>query len=396
MSNVNKFKVLIDAKKIDDGGIGASLRNLIEGLLMSRGIEVSLLGDKEKIGKYVWSNLVNLIEDNSKPYSLKESFWISKKIDFSNYDIFHTPHYTLPFKISIPSVATVHDIIHITHPRKFYYPFIAKIWINSTLKRASKIITVSEASKSALIKNFKYANENQDKIVVVPNAVSLRSVNEDEMQSKAEFSFNYLIAVFSNTMPHKGLEDLLWAYKKLEERFSKQNLPKLVLVGYGIQRLLESGEMKNFDISENVKVLGAVSNKRLTLLILNAKAMLVPSLAEGFYIPAIDAQSLGVPFICRPVPAICELLANNDFCAKSMSKEDFFEVIKNFLQLSFESGINYKLNEKRLEKYKIENVILKVLDVYSELTGKEIERPSIRPSKEASKEESLRETKAIA
>ena len=370
------FNVLIDAKKINDGGIGTSLRNLIKGLLTVPNINITLLSTKEKLSTYEWKDDINLIEDDTKPYSLKESFLLAKKIDFSQYDLFHTPHYTLPFNVNIPTVATIHDIIHITNPKKFYYPLIAKPCINSTLKRASKIITVSEASKNLLIDNFKYAKRNSNKIVVIPNAVSLKKLDSIEEIREKQYPFDYYISVFSNTMPHKGLNDLLWAYSRLEEKFAKYNLPKLILVGFGIQKLLDSNEIRNYKISKNVKVLGAVSTSKLTNLISHAKAMLIPSLAEGFYIPALDAQSLEVPFVTRPVPAICELLSKNDFCAKSMSKEDFYEEIKTFFQVSREHGFSYISNEKNLKKYKLENVLLRILDVYSEVTDKVIQRPS--------------------
>ena len=380
------FNVLIDAKKINDGGIGAYIRNLIEGLMLVPDVSVSILSTKEKIENYDWKDNVTLIEDNHKPYSFSESFLITKKIDFSKFDLFHVPHYTLPFRVNIPTVVTIHDIIHITNPKKIYYPYIAKPWINSTLKRASKVIAVSEASKNALIDNFKYARKNQNKITVIPNAVSLRSVTQEFHLEEKPFPFNYYISVFSNTMPHKGLSDLLWAYSKLEEKFSKYNLPKLILVGFGIQKLLDSKEIRNYKISQNVKVLGAVSDEKLTRLIANSNAMLIPSLAEGFYIPALDAQSLEVPFITRPVPAICELLSKNDFCAKSMSKEDFYEEVKTFFQISREHGFTYISNEKNLKKFKLENVLLRVLDVYSEVTGKVIKRPIVNDNSEELKE----------
>lgn len=82
------FNVLIDAKKIFDGGIGVSLRNLIEGLIKLPDIKVSLLGTKEKFKNFDWKDEVSLIEDNSKPYSFSESFLLSKKLIFQSSTFF--------------------------------------------------------------------------------------------------------------------------------------------------------------------------------------------------------------------------------------------------------------------------------------------------------------------
>ena len=71
------FNVLIDAKKINDGGIGAYIRNLIEGLMLVPDVSVSILSTKEKIENYDWKDNVTLIEDNHKPYSFSESFLIT-------------------------------------------------------------------------------------------------------------------------------------------------------------------------------------------------------------------------------------------------------------------------------------------------------------------------------
>lgn len=369
MEDTNRFRVLIDAKKIDDGGIGSYLKILIEGFLENGNIDVTLLSSKEKIIKYDWRNEVTLIEDDTKPYSIKESFSLKNKVDCSKFDIFHVPHYTLPFGINIPTIATIHDIIHITNPRKIYYPFISRPWIGSTLKRASKIITVSESSKKDLIQNFSYAKKNQNKIVVIPNAPSLEISNESK-----SLNFNYFVAIFSNTMPHKGLEDLLWAYSKLEEKFIDYNLPKLLLVGFGIEELLKSEWIKKQKLSPNVKLLGAVSKEKLSNLVHGAEALVIPSLAEGFCIQALDAQILKVPVISRPVPAVCEILSRNDFCAKSMSKEDFYETMKLFFQLSLERNFIYTVDEQHLKKYKKENIISLTLDLYSQVTGKNIKK----------------------
>ncbi len=369
MEELNRFKVLIDAKKIDDGGIGTYLRNLIEGFLANGNIDITLLSTKEKIIKYSWRNEISLIEDDSKSYSMKESFSLKNKVDFSKFDLFHVPHYTLPFGVNIPTIATIHDIIHITNPKKFYYPFVSKPWIASTLKRSSKIITVSESSKKDLIQNFSYAKNHQDKIVVIPNSSSLKFLNNEEAPN-----FKYFISIFSNTMPHKGLDDLLWAYNQLEKSFPNYDVPKLVLVGFGIEKLLKSEEIKNKKVSSNVKFLGAVSSEKLSSLVQNAKALLIPSLAEGFCIQALDAQVLNVPVVSRPVPAICEILSRNDFCSSSMSKESFYEAIKTFFQLSLERDFIYTVDNKHLKKYKKENIILRTLDVYSQVTGKIIKR----------------------
>ena len=56
------------------------------------------------------------------------------------------------------------------------------------------------------------------------------------------------------------------------------------------------------------------------------------------------------------------------------------------LKITREHGFTYISNEKNLKKFKLENVLLRVLDVYSEVTGKVTKRPIVNDNSEELKE----------
>jgi glycosyltransferase involved in cell wall biosynthesis len=94
----------------------------------------------------------------------------------------------------------------------------------------------------------------------------------------------------------------------------------LVLAGYGIEQLQDSHELLRLigDV-EGVHVLGSVSPDELACLYKRAVALVVPSLTEGFCLPALEAQACGTPVICRPVPALMELVTEADVVAADFS-----------------------------------------------------------------------------
>ncbi|MCB0333568.1 MAG: glycosyltransferase, partial [Bdellovibrionales bacterium] len=215
------LRVLVDARKICDGGIGVYTNNLICGLL-DRDTRVSVLGDPAKISEMPWSSDVLCLPEYARPYSLDELFGLARRVDFTQYDIFHTPHYVLPFGIPIPSIVTIHDLIHIHFPEKVYYPWIASALLRSALKRASRVLTVSQATFQDLHRFVSGRHDLMQKISVVPNALDPYFLDHepsgDFVRSRFGITGHYFLAVSSMLKPHKGVRDLFEAFAAFQRR----------------------------------------------------------------------------------------------------------------------------------------------------------------------------------
>ncbi len=332
------LRVLVDARKILDGGIGVYTNNLINGLL-DRDTRVSVIGDPKKVEEMPWASSVECLAEVARSYSFEELFGLSRRIDFSQYDIFHTPHYILPYGIAIPTVVTIHDLIHIHFPEKVYYPWIASALIRSSLKRASRVLTVSQATFQDLHRFVGGRQDLMQKISVVPNALDpffLESQpSGDFVRSRFGVSGSYFLAVASMLKPHKGVRDLFEAFQAFQKRRVAEDLPdvKLVLVGKGTETIVEVERLLNkVGGIKGVHLLGSVSREELFQLYGSAEALVVPSKAEGFCLPVIEAQAVGTPVVCRPVPAIQELLGNRDVVAADFSIQSFVESLLSLWQ----------------------------------------------------------------
>ena len=360
-----KLRLLLDARKILDGGIGVYTNNLVEGLLANGTTELTLIGRRESISDFSWSKQVNLIEDETPSYSFNELFLLPRRIDFSAYDLFHIPHFTLPYGVPIPTVITIHDLIHVNHPERWYYPLVAKPLIKSAIRRATKVLTVSESS-FADIKRL--SPRNSSKVTVVPNALdpSLLSDTGDNSTS-SRYGKSYLLAVVSMLKPHKGVRDLLGAFRKIQARANGdktlRNL-KLVLVGKGAEDIAELGSLLNEvgDIKA-VHVLGRVSKEELKDLYRNALALVVPSTAEGFCLPVLEAKALGTTVIARPVPAVKELLSAEDFVCKSFAVEEFEKTILEAVRAAADGALKSDYQNVR-SRYNREDIARAVSAVY--------------------------------
>ncbi len=323
-------KIMIDSRKLGDGGIGAYIENLVDGLLMLREdgeiqieltllVEETLLGSPEERRRVLrqhvraarerWDDKVRFVAERSGKYSLGEYLRLAsrQRVELKAHHVFHAPHYTLPLFIQIPTVATIHDVIHLSHPSSRYHEPVARTLLRSTVKRANRIITVSQHSRDVMLKELPIRS---DRITVIGNAVRPAIAPQSpkdvaEFLSEQKIEKEYCLYVGSE-MPHKGFTELLEAWEELYADVSDATYPHLYVVGRSFTeqsraRVVEMG------LEEVVHFCGEVSDRRLALLYCGARAVVIPSREEGFGLPAIEAMNCGVPVVSTPLPSIREI-----------------------------------------------------------------------------------------
>lgn len=360
-------RLLLDGRKLRDGGIGVYTDNLITGLLEVGGVDITVITGDESLAAASHSSRVSWIFDRARPYSIDELFYLPRRIDFSKFDIFHTPHYVLPYGIPIPTVVTLHDLIHITHPERFYYPLIARTLIRSAARRADAVLAVSRHTMAGVLELVKIP---PSKVKHIPNAISPKFSQEGVSGVEAGQSHPYFLAIFSNNKPHKGFSDLLLAYR--EFRQSKRweiylpRCPRLLIAGFGSEDIIlsQSGSAKLADI-DGVNIVGSLASDLLQAYVKRAVALVVPSLVEGFCLPALEAQAVGTPVVCRPVPALREIVTERDTVAESFS----ISSLRDALEAGLRQGVSRdrEVPSSHLELFSCKNVAAKVKAEYEKL-----------------------------
>ncbi len=361
------IRLLLDGRKLGDGGIGVYIDNTIRGLLALGGIDITVIASREQAERAEWRDQVEWFYDATRAYSLAEYFLLPRRIDFSRFDIYHSPHYTLPFGISIPVVVTIHDLIHVEHPESFYYPVVAKRLITSAARRANAIVAVSNDTRDAVAR---LTGVGIDKISHIPNAIPAFVVSNSDgslsERAAAIGSDPYFITVISNHKPHKGVDDLLIAYAAMRAGYDSARLarpcPRLVLVGYGAEGLKRDRRLSGLvETTPGVTALGGVRSDMLRHLYRGADAVVVPSRAEGFCLPALEAQSVGTRVICRPVPALLELVTSRDLVASDRSPEALASVL---LKAALEPSVRDDADAKHLGRFALPVVSRQLRDLY--------------------------------
>jgi glycosyltransferase involved in cell wall biosynthesis len=340
--------ILIDARKVGDGGIGTYIVNLVEGLLRFSSCRVTLLVFPAQELPERWSEFRERLRvrvTKSGLYSLRELFLLPREIDWAEVSLFHSPHFTIPLYLPVPGVVTIHDLIQISHPERWFYPFVAGLYLRNALRVAKSVVAVSEATKRELLIQFP---RYRGSIRVIPNAI----VEGVEVNCSESSGREYLLAVVSNKKPHKGIERLLGAYRQFHRQLGSR-CPDLVLVGAGTTDLSDA---------PGVYCRGTVDASELNQLYAEASGLIVASTIEGFCLPVIEARLRGTPTISTPVPAVMELLGPSDFVSADFSVDALAAVMSDFWSKKD------LLPTPRLDpKYGLEAVTSQIVELYEEV-----------------------------
>lgn len=280
------MRVGIDCRKIRDFGIGTYIRGLLREMpeiyvaFGPAGIELP-------------GGIEHVVVD-APHYSVRELFAIGHAADAARLDLFHAPHYVVP-QMRTPSVVTIHDLIHLR--RGLAQRLYARTMLRRAVRRSRAVLTVSETVKRE-IQNDLHATH----VVVTPNGVDHIFF---EQKAAASRRTPYFLCV-GNDKPHKNVDAAVAAIDRIDSA-------QLVLVGAAFQR---------FRDRTNVICAGFVDQNELAALYRGAIALVMPSVEEGFGLPAAEAMASGTAVITSHAPALVEITGDAALHADSRALAD--------------------------------------------------------------------------
>jgi len=287
---VLRRRILLDARKARDFGIGTYIRGLLGGLAGFDRYDLHALvipGDEPLLPKGVTSTVCD-----APHYSFAELVAVRRAISKLETDIFHAPHYVVPFFPPRATVVTIHDLMHLTRPEhtalaKRAY---ARWMIGRALRLSAAVIAGSEETKKEILA---FGPEQGGKVTVIGYGVREDFLESEEKKKKKKKNVASYLLFLGNDKPHKNLDGLLRAWP-------------LVRAAHPGVSLVLAGAAQGRTLPEGVKALGWVSDEDLPALVADARALVLPSFAEGFGLPVIEAQAAGTPVACSDIPALRE------------------------------------------------------------------------------------------
>jgi glycosyltransferase involved in cell wall biosynthesis len=366
-------RIGIDARKLQDFGIGTYIRNLLRELAkLDRQTEYVLLTKPEHmdVAKTLGENF-RAVPDSSGQYSIAEQISVPFAVRRERVDLFHATHYVLPALTPSRSVVTIHDCIHLMFPdymrNRLGYAY-ARASLYTAAHKSDRIFTVSEQSKRDILKFF---NVPPEKIVVTPNAIDDRfSVPPSEehvmqIRERYQLSHSYLLYV-GNIKPHKNLERLIEAFHLV--RSQGRSELELIIIGDEISKLQSLRRaIHKYDIHRSVRFLGYVPDNTLAVLYRLASVFVFPSLYEGFGLPPLEAMASGTPVVTSNVSSLPEVVGDAAVLVDPYSAEAIADGILSVLRSTHLRDDLRERGLKRAQEYSWARSVQRVRDIYGEV-----------------------------
>ena len=262
---------------------------------------------------------------------------MTRAVAAEKLDVFFSPTvYTyFPLPVGLPAVVTIHDAIADLYPELTTPSWRARVFwrlkVKAALWQAKRVLTVSDFAADQIMQAHAVPRE---RIRVAVEAPAPAFVPSDSPTAIAERAarvglpagarwFTYV----GGFNPHKNVDVIVRAHAKLAGSYGN-NPPYLVLVGstsddvfHGNRQTICSAIAKA-GTDHLVRWAGFVPDEDLRHLHSGAIALLMPSVCEGFGLPAVEAAACGTPVVATtasPLPKLLEgggiFVAPNDEAA---------------------------------------------------------------------------------
>jgi len=370
------MRIGIDARILDRGmtGTGRYLLNILNELPnVDKNNEYFVFsGNIPDIDKIFFK----IVTQKQSVLSLKifAPIWLNiilpKMIRKYKIDLLFSPNILIPL-VKLPNtkiISVVHDIMPKVY--KEYYPIIYKIYLSiflpPSLKKSSRIITVSELSKNDITKYYGISNT---KIRVIynnaPDRFKPRELsNEERIKFKKDNNFpgKYLLFV-GVIQKRKNIIGLLKILDILKKKGSKLDLVMIGKPGYDFKNIqLEISKRKDI-----INYIEFIDDEKLALIYNNAFAFIFPSFYEGFGIPLLEAMQSGIPVLSSNTSSLIEVVGDGGILRDPQDYEGF---AGDILKLENESVFYNEMKLKALKqskKFNLNETVQRLVNVFNEL-----------------------------
>jgi glycosyltransferase involved in cell wall biosynthesis len=297
--------VAVDARMVEASGVGTYLRNVLRRLVAD-GPEwrLALLGDPEELARHPWSAApgVEVVAHRVPLYGLRQQL-LPAPVRALAPDLLWVPHYNVPLAWRGRLLVTVHDLAHLALPELFgrgARRAYACLTFAAVRRRAAGLLFVSRFSRDEF---HRLVGAPRGVEWTVPNGVG-REWFEATASPRAPNERPYFVYV-GNVKPHKNLGRLLTAFGALTEEIPHD------LVVAGRRRGFLTGDpevaRRAEGLGERIRFTGFLDSGELRRTVAGAAALVLPSLYEGFGLPALEAMACGRPVLAARAGALPEV-----------------------------------------------------------------------------------------
>lgn len=254
---------------------------------------------------------------------------LSLELLFNPVDILFVPAHVVSVIHPKNTIVVIHGLEYEFFPKG--YSFWARLYMRWSIRMscqwAKRIVAVSNNSKKDLMKLYKMPEE---KIEVIYEGVS-ENLKFEILRSKSNpndqiLGYKPYLLFIGRLEKRKNIEGIIESFEILKEKY---NIPhKLILAGkFGYGENDIKVKISNSKHKNEIILPGFVKDEDKGEFVKNADIFLFPTFYEGFGLPILEAQKLGVPVVTSDVSSLPEVGGNSVVYADPYDSEKIADAV---------------------------------------------------------------------
>lgn len=203
-------------------------------------------------------------------------------------------------------------------------------------RRLPRLLTVSEAARDLIVKEM---GARSDRIAVVPNGVDAALFRPHPGRPRKP---GRVVATASADVPLKGLAPLLRAFAQVRA----QRRAELVVVGKPRANGPTPRLLAELELNGSVRFVNGLTDPELVSLYAEADAAVVPSLYEGFSLPAVEAMACGLPLVATTAGGLPEVVGRDGEAALLVPPGDADALARGIVTLLADARLRRRLGDR--------------------------------------------------
>jgi glycosyltransferase involved in cell wall biosynthesis len=281
-------------------------------------------------------------------------------------DLLHNTLNTAPAFPGVPQLTTIHDVIYKRFPETAgRLNSGVALLVPLAARRSVRVLTVSNASKGDIVDLLGVDPERVD---VAPNGPGIappdETLHDPELRERFGLGKAPIVLTVAARRPHKNLARLLDAFGRLRT--------DAVLVVPGFETPFEAGLRDRAGAA--VRFLGWVDDRTLDCLYRAATCFVLPSLAEGFGLPVLEAMAREAPVACSDIAPLREVAGDAALYFDPLDPGSIGDALKRLLE---QPDLRLRLSDlglKRARRFSWDAAAAATLETYERALAGSISR----------------------
>lgn len=279
-------------------------------------------------------------------------------------NIFHSSYYRVSQKAHA-NIVTIHDFMNEIFPMTLRDKFLA-MQKKRACTHAKSIVVVSKRTKTDLLKYYPFVDPGR--VYVTYNGVDDDFYADPRsetftVEDKTLIPRGYFLFVGSRGF----CKNFPYALRVVSEAHAQGLKIPLVIIGGGAFSKKEFAYSKQLGIPHHaIHQILVVSNPNLRILYSNCLALLIPSIYEGFGLPAAEAARCGALVLSARGSALDEIVGETDFSFDLAREKEPSRLLALGLETAFAESERTRL-KSRSEKFNWHASTDKLMEIYNEI-----------------------------